>query len=75
MQTKGDMPTSATPAEEDKRRRRVLHLLRSKGVSKAAKELVSDGLHASTPEVLQKLRDLHPDGPQPSVLSVRKLMD
>ena len=57
------MPTSAMPV--DKRRRRVLRFMRSKGVS--------DGLHASTPEVAQKLRDLHPDGPQPSILSPENL--
>ena len=44
-------------------RSRVLRILSNKGISKAAKELVSSGLHEATPDVMQKLSDLHPPSP------------
>ena len=34
-------------------------------LSKAAKELVSSGLHPNSPSVMAKLRDLHPQSPLP----------
>ena len=42
------------------KRARVLKILANKGVSKAAKEILSSGLHDVTPEIISKLEDLHP---------------
>ena len=43
-------------------RRRILKLLQDQGLSKAARELSSQGIHTATPEVLKKLTELHPAG-------------
>ena len=60
--------TDRTQDEEVRHlQRRILDILSEKGLSKAAKELVSDGVHNSSPSVLQKLRDLHPRADEPVV--------
>ena len=49
-----------TDQKTEKLRRRMRRILVDKGISKAAKELVSDGVHDVDQEVLKKLRSLHP---------------
>ena len=44
---------------------RIKSCLQEGAISKAAKELLSDGLHPWTPSVSQKLHELHPQKPLP----------
>ena len=49
-----------TEQNTERLRRRVLRLMADNGISKAARELVSDGIHEVDQEILEKLRQLHP---------------
>ena len=60
---KMDRKSSPKPneaAKAEKLRDRVLRLMADKGVSKAAREVISDGVHQIDQEILEKLRQLHP---------------
>ena len=59
MQRKSDArPNNADRTET--LRERVLYLMADKGVSKAAREVVSDGVHEIDQEIMEKLCQLHP---------------
>ena len=51
--------------QQESIRRRIQALVAAGNLSKAAKELVSAGVHPSTPVVQQKLHELHPQAPLP----------
>ena len=53
-------PKSNITEKTAKLRERVLRLMADKGVSKAAREIASDGVHAIDQEIMDKLRQLHP---------------
>ena len=50
---------------DSQRRAAVLRTLANRGCSKAAKEIASAGIHELKAEVLQKLKDLHPQADLP----------
>ena len=52
--------------EVERMRLRVQSLVQAGSLSKAAKELVSTGIHQLTPSVLEKLKALHPQAALPS---------
>ena len=68
---RGDNTDRAQDDEVRHLQRRILDILSEKGLSKAAKELVSDGIHKPSPSVLQKLRDLHQRADEPLQTPIR----
>ena len=59
--------------KNEKLRQRIRRVMADKGSSKAARELVSDGIHEVDEEILERLRSLHPHEDPTSPMLVKKL--